>query len=1500
MTTAPLSELPRLLAEDPSVVAVASGRSEVVAVSEAARALFTAGIHRLTGAGSILLAVPTAAEAERLAGDLVPMLGADAVELFPAWETLPFERVSPALETMGRRLRIMWRLREGGDRAPAVVVAPVRALVQRLGPHVEDIDPIVLRKGDQIDRDDLLERLVAAGYRREYQVEGRGEIAVRGSIVDVYPSTADHPVRVDLWGDEIDRLSVFSVADQRSNHELRDVMVFPSRELLPTPEVADRARKLIAPAPWGRAQWERLGEGQIFDGMESWLPWLTEEEHLLPDLLPAGARVLLVEPRRMRDRAQELLDEEANLAETLSGTWGAEGHEFPRLSLPFERLLAHTKARATSLLASPDSPDTPQLAAAAFDPVVGDVEALAGRIRALRDSGTRVVIATEGTGSASRLRDVLAGEGVQVPITEAPSLEPGSLSIVVAPLERGVVMPGAGLALIAEADLTGRRRVHRRPREARKAVDYYEDLKPGDFVVHQVHGVGRYEGMVARGIGGVERDYLLLAYRGGDKLYVPTDQVGTIRRYTGGDSPSLSKMGGTEWQKTRGRVRSAVQEVAAELVILYRQRLAAPGFAFSPDTPWQREMEDSFPYEETPDQLQAITDVKADMEQPIPMDRLICGDVGYGKTEVAMRAAFKAVQDGKQVVVLAPTTLLANQHGQTFRERFAGYPVRVEVLSRFLSQKEQKAIVADVARGAVDVIIGTHRLLSDDVKLKDQGLLVIDEEQRFGVQHKEKIKRLRANVDVLTLTATPIPRTLEMSLTGIRDLSLVQTPPEERQPILTYVGEYDERAVSEAIRRELLREGQVFYVHNRVQDIEHVAAQVAELVPGARIAIAHGQMDESRLERVVLDFAARDYDVMVCTTIIESGLDMPTVNTMVVDRADLLGLAQLYQLRGRVGRRGQRAVRVPAASRGPGAERRGVRTPQGDRRVHRPGLRLQARHARPRDPRRRQPARRGAERAHRGGRLRSVLRARDRGRQRAEGGDARGALRRRHRRAGGCAPAARVRQPGRRADGGIPAAGGGHRSDRRRRRPQRVARPLRPAPAQRRGTPRGRAAAGRGGADPGDEHLGPEGRRPDRGPRAQGEPEGAPAPARTEGRGQGGRRGRDPAVGPVRRGARHPGRAAARARPRGARGPRGRVIAARAGRVPIPVKRTFSLLAVAVAAALVLSACSSTAGPAAAKVDSTTISRKTVNDDLKAMTDNKAVTAMLSKSLSTNVKPTNGGVSIKLATLWVTTLVNQAAVDQYFAKHHLKITAADKSAAKSAAYSSFVNKKTFQQLPRSFQDAAIARQERIAAVQRILPKPAPPSDAVLQQTLTTQGATLCPSGQVVAQIQSKTEADANAIEAQLAAGADFGTLAAKSSTDTGSGAVGGLVACTASDQYNQLPASFRLGSDPLKPGQTSAPVHTEFGWHVIRVEPFDFANARLLLISILQQQEATPLTKFVNSQLLKRHVWVDPRYGRVNRTKAVITIVPPTAPNPKSEPAEPTTTTKPAAAATGQ
>jgi transcription-repair coupling factor (superfamily II helicase) len=884
------------LRSEPALAQVLGRSTATLAVPDAARALIVAALSRLSSRRPLVLALPTSTEAERVARDLTAYLGDEAVELFPAWETLPFERVSPAVETMGRRLRTLWRLRDP-ERAPQVVVASVRAVVQRLGPHVEDFQPIVVTPGAQLDRDELVADLVAAGYRREEMVEHRGEVAVRGSIVDVFPSTADRPVRIDLWGDEVDRLAEFSVSDQRSTDDLPEVAIFPCRELLPTPEVRERAEKLIRLEPWGREQWERLSQGLHFDGMESWLPWLAPEEHVLFDLVGADAQILLAEPRRMRDRAADLLAEEADLARTLAVTWGAqtESDRFPQLHLEFDRLLTHTKAPAWHLLDVPDSPETPAVAASAWDPVVGDGSALLQRLAKMQGDGYKIVVGADGEGSAARLRELLAGEGVHA-------------EVVVQPLERGCVIRSVQVAVLAEPDLTGRRRAHRAARPRRRdAEGFFDDLKPGDYVVHHQHGVARYGGMVKRAIGGVERDYLLLEYKGDDKLYVPSDQIDAVRHYTGGESPSLSRLGGDGWQRTKAKVRAAVAEIAQELVVLYQTRQAAEGHAFPQDTPWQNELEEAFPFQETPDQLTAISDVKSDMEEPSPMDRLVCGDVGFGKTEVAIRASFKAIQDGKQVAVLVPTTLLAQQHLQTFSDRFAGYPVRVEVLSRFLTAGQARKVAQGVASGEVDLVVGTHRLLSTDVTFKDLGLLVVDEEQRFGVSHKEQIKKWKTGVDVLTLSATPIPRTLEMSLTGIRDLTLLNTPPAERQPILTYVGEYDERAVGEAIRRELLREGQVFFVHNRVQDIDHVAARVKDLVPEARIAVAHGQMDEGSLEKVVLDFWEGKHDVLVCTTIIESGIDMPTVNTLVVDRADLLGLGQLHQLRGRVGRAGQRA-----------------------------------------------------------------------------------------------------------------------------------------------------------------------------------------------------------------------------------------------------------------------------------------------------------------------------------------------------------------------------------------------------------------------------------------------------------------------------------------------------------------------------------------------------------------------------------------------------------------
>ncbi len=913
-TGAALRSLAPLLRDEPGLTRAFGEPDARLAVVEVARPIAIAALATLSNRRPLLVACPTGTMARQLHDDLSQFLDEDELALFPGWETLPFERVSPNVETMGQRLDVLWRLRDP-ERVPKVIVAGVRGLLQKLGPGALDVEPVVVRPGGEVDPDRLAETLVGFGYRREEVVEHRGEFARRGAIVDVYPACADAPIRIDLWGDEVDRLTRFSVNDQRSTVDLPFARIFPARELTPTSDVRARAAALVETEPWGREQWERLAEGHHFDGMESWLPWLVDDndgegDTLITDVLPEGAKVLLIEPRRMRDRAADLIAEEDDLARTLASTWARDPDKtFPRLHAEPEVLLSEVGS-FWSIDSTPESPDTPLVEAMGWGPVVGDGSGLTDRLRDLLADGYRVVVAADGDGSARRLKSLLLDQGLDFRLVpgQPDDIPPGG-SIVVAPLHRGVTLPNAKVAIVAESDLTGRRRAHRKARARKRGetASTFEDLKTGDYVVHHQHGVGQYEGMVKRAIGGVERDYLLVAYRGGDKLYIPSDQIDSIRQYVGGEAPKLHKLGGSDFAKTKSRVKSEVRQVAQELVLLYQQRVTAEGHQFAQDTPWQAEMEEAFPFVETPDQHTAILDIKADMEREFPMDRLVCGDVGFGKTEIAIRAAFKAIQDGKQVAVLAPTTLLATQHGNTFADRFAGYPIRVEVLSRFLTAAQAKKVIAAVKSGEVDCVIGTHRLLAADIHFKDLGLLVVDEEQRFGVQHKEKMKKMKTNVDVLTLSATPIPRTLEMSLVGIRDLSLLQTPPAERQPILTYVGEYDERVAVEAIRRELLREGQVFWVHNRVRSIETSAQRLRQLVPEARIAIAHGQLDEGTLEQVVQDFWDGEFDVLVCTTIIESGIDMPSVNTLVVERADLLGLGQMHQIRGRVGRSGQRA-----------------------------------------------------------------------------------------------------------------------------------------------------------------------------------------------------------------------------------------------------------------------------------------------------------------------------------------------------------------------------------------------------------------------------------------------------------------------------------------------------------------------------------------------------------------------------------------------------------------
>ncbi len=913
------------------------------------------------GAGRTVLAVTaTGREAEDLTATLRSLLGDEhAAAYYPAWETLPHERLSPRSDTVGRRLAILRRLVHPDDEnpAPKVVVAPVRSVLQPQVKGLADLEPVSLHVGDEIDLEVLVRKLAAAAYTRVDLVERRGEFAVRGGIVDVFPPIDEHPVRVEFFGDEVDEIRYFKVADQRSlGPAEHGLYAPPCRELLLTDAVRDRAAKLAVEHPELEELFEKLAQGHAVEGMESLAPVLVDDLELLLDLLPPATHVLVCDPERVRTRAHDLV---ATSEEFLQASWAAAagGGQAPiDLGAAAYRTLADVRGHAMAAdlawwsvspfaldaettTAAPQRTEMGELiqldvdtesavesraiAAEAAVTYHGDTERALVDIKGWLADGWRVVYVTEGHGPAERIVEVLSGGDIAARLAKSDDEEPqpSVVHVVCGRLDHGFVAPALKVAVLAEEDLIGRggpstKDMRRMPTRRRRTIDPLE-LKPGDYVVHDQHGVGRYLEMTQRTVGTgaakTTREYLLIEYapskRGqpGDRLFVPTDQLDLVTRYVGGEDPSLDKMGGSDWAKRKGRARKAVKQIAAELIKLYAARQATQGHAFGPDTPWQRELEDAFPYVETSDQLATIEDVKLDMEKSIPMDRLICGDVGYGKTEIAVRAAFKAVQDGKQVSVLVPTTLLVQQHHSTFAERFAPFPVTVKALSRFQTDKEAKEVLDGLAAGAVDVVIGTHRLLSKEVGFKDLGLIVVDEEQRFGVEHKEQLKQLRASVDVLTMSATPIPRTLEMAITGIREMSTIMTPPEERHPVLTFVGGYDERQVVAAIRRELLREGQVFFVHNRVQTIEKAAARLRQLVPEARVAVGHGQMNEHQLEQVMVDFWEKRADVLVCTTIVEAGLDISNANTLIVERSDLFGLSQMHQLRGRVGRGRERA-----------------------------------------------------------------------------------------------------------------------------------------------------------------------------------------------------------------------------------------------------------------------------------------------------------------------------------------------------------------------------------------------------------------------------------------------------------------------------------------------------------------------------------------------------------------------------------------------------------------
>ncbi len=831
---------------------------------------------------------------------------------FPAWETLPHERLSPRSDTVAQRIATLIELKKNTSPNP-IVVTPVRGLIHRIINSLATKPVRTLRVGTQCDLKELIDHLGELAYQRTDLVERRGEFAVRGGILDVFLPLANQPIRIDFFGDEIEDISYFDVAGQRTTGPVEKLIeILPCRELLLTLEVRAKAKELIVEFPQASEILEKISEGIATEGMESFIPLLVDSTESILDRMPENTEVIFIDEERIKSRAADLLatNEEFYLASWLNAASGGATplHSGDGTYMTWEELKTEItknklQHRSFNVFGSDLDDEAVFLDAQAIDPLRGNTERLVDEFRSAMEAGQNLVFAAHGHGMHERYSNLFRSAEI-------------SVRVVTSTIAFGFSAPGARILFITERDLSGSKGVitntEKLPSKRKTAIDPLE-LKAGDFVVHEQHGIGRYIELVSRTVAGVTREYLVLEYasakRGqpGDRIFVPTDSLEQVSKYVGGETPTVHRIGSGEWQKAKGRARKAVRQIAGELIRLCAARTSSPGFAFSPDTPWQRELEDSFAYIETPDQLSTINEVKADMERPFPMDRIICGDVGYGKTEIAIRAAFKAVQDGKQVAVLVPTTLLVQQHTKTFEERYSGFPIKVAGLSRFNTAKESKEILAGVEAGTFDVVVGTHRILSNDVHFKDLGLVVVDEEQRFGVEQKESLKKLRTTVDVLAMSATPIPRTLEMAVTGIREMSTITTPPEERHPILTYVGARDDAQITAAIHRELLRDGQIFYIHNRVESIDQAAQKLQKLVPEARIRIAHGQMSEGSLEDVILAFWNRDFDALVCTTIVESGLDIANANTLIVERADLFGLSQLHQLRGRVGRGRERA-----------------------------------------------------------------------------------------------------------------------------------------------------------------------------------------------------------------------------------------------------------------------------------------------------------------------------------------------------------------------------------------------------------------------------------------------------------------------------------------------------------------------------------------------------------------------------------------------------------------